>query len=115
MGEDLTKALEPPCTGGDLGDFRIPALFISVFGTFEMSGFADSDGVSTELLGTDAADRGEVGVFNEETEDGVLTLGEDRGEEPKLIRARLAPIRVSESRLEPGSGGVWVTGYSLLE
>lgn len=47
---------------------------------------------------------GEIGVFNEEDEDDC-----------RLIKAKLAPKPDSRSGLEPGSGGVWVTGKAVLE
>lgn len=58
---------------------------------------------------------GEVGVFNEENEDGVLIGNEDRGDEPKLIETRLAPQPASRSGLELASGVVWMTGKTVLE
>lgn len=82
----------------------------------EKAVFAASDGVFLELsLGLGVTGRGEVGVFNEETEDRVLIEKEDGGDEPKLIKARLAPKPGSRSGLELGSGGVWVTGKPVLE
>lgn len=73
--------------------------------------FVASDGVFLELsLGLGVTARGEVGVFNEEAEDRVFIGYEDGGDEPKLIKARLAPKPGSRSGLDLGSGGVWVTG-----
>lgn len=92
VGEEADKTLALDSTGEALADLRIPGLFLSVFGVLDRSSLMDSDAVSPELLGVDASDRGEVGVFNEETEDESLTLEEDRGEEPKLIKAGLEPI-----------------------
>lgn len=106
MGEETDKTLELESTGEALADLRIPGLFLSVFGILDKSSLMDSDGASPELLGVDASDRGEVGVFNEETEDEILTLEEDRGEEPKLIKAGLEPSSGWESWLKAGSGGV---------
>lgn len=80
----------------------------------EKAVFAASDGVFLELsLGLGVTAKGEVGVFNEETDDRVMIGNEDGGEEPKLIKARLAPKPGSRSGLELGSGGVWVTGRPL--
>lgn len=68
--------------------------------------FAASVGVFLELsLGLGVTARGEVGVFNEETEDGVLIWSED-GDEPKLIEPWLPSKPGSRSRLELGSLGV---------
>lgn len=78
--------------------------------------FVASDGVFLEFsLGLGVTQRGEVGDFNEETEDGVLIWDEDGGDEPKLIKARLPQNPGSRSWPELGSGGVWVTGKSVLE
>lgn len=79
----------------------------------ERVGFAASDGVCLELrLGLGVISSGEVGVFNEETEDRVLMEMEDGGDDPRLIKAGLRPG--SRSWLDLGSGGVWVTGKSGL-
>lgn len=76
--------------------------------------FVASDGMFFELsLGLGVTDKGEVGVINEETEDAVLILDKDGGDEPKLIKARLAPK--PGSRSGPESGGVWVTGKPVVE
>lgn len=73
----------------------------------EKSGFVASDGVFLELsLGLGVTTRGEVGVFNEETDDGVFIWVEDGGDEPKLIKTRLEPKPGSIAWLELGSGGV---------
>lgn len=78
--------------------------------------FVASDGIFLELsLGLGVTHKGEVGVFNEETEDGVLIWDEDGGDEPKLIKAMLARNPGSRSWPELGSGGVWVTGKPVLE
>ena len=57
---------------------------------------AASDGVFLGLgLGLGVSAKGEVGVFNEETDDGVLIGIEDRGEEPMLVKSKLAPKTTS--------------------
>ena len=77
--------------------------------------FAASVGVFLELsLGLGVTTRGEIGVCNEEAEDGVLIGIEDGGDEPWLIIARLAPNPDSRSGLELGSGGVWATGIPAV-
>lgn len=58
---------------------------------------------------------GEIGIFNEEDEDGVLIGNEDVGDDCRLIKARLAPKPDSRSGLELGSGGVCVPGKAVLE
>lgn len=69
----------------------------------EKAVFEDSDGVLFELsLGLGVTATGEIGVFSEEAKDG--------GDEPKLIKAKLAPKPDSGSGLELGLEGVWVSG-----
>lgn len=51
-----------------------------------------SDGTFLELsLGLGVSTSGEVGLFNEETEDRVLLAKEDGGDDPRLIKTRSAP------------------------
>lgn len=89
MGEEVDKTLELDSTGEGFADLRIPGLFLPVFGILDKSSVMASGGVSPELLGVDASNKGEVGVFGEETEDRSLILDEDRGEEPKPMKAGL--------------------------
>lgn len=81
----------------------------------EMVVCAASDGMFLELsLGLSVTARVEVEVFNEEAEEGVLIGNEDEGDEPWLIKARLAPKTGFKSVLELGSGGVWLTRKHVL-
>lgn len=103
-----------------VGDWLDIALPDGNFGLGERAGekslFVASDDVFLELrLGLGETARGEVGVPNKETEDTVLIWNEDGGDEPKLIKARLAPKSGSRSGLGLGLGGVWVTGKPVLE
>lgn len=122
----MVSSLELAVRGKGVGACNGLALFpkdedgtgarLVIAGPDESLGLEASDGVFIELsLGLGVTPTGDMGIFNEEDEDRVLIDNEDGGDEPKLIKARLASTPDCRSGPELGSGGVWVTEKPGLE